>query len=139
VIAVSDTYKLAPWADCLVSSDRAWWRHHEPEFRGRRYSVVEVPGVERLEGVHSGMNSGLVGVMAAVSFGAKRIILLGFDMGGTHFFGEHPTPLKNTRPDRFDVFKKQFEYYRPRGVEIVNCTEGSALTCYPMARLEDVL
>lgn len=87
VIAVSDAYLLAPWADILVSSDRAWWRHHKPEFLGRRYSVVDVPGADKLEGVHSGLNSGLVAVMAAVQFGATRVLLLGFDMGGTHFFG----------------------------------------------------
>lgn len=62
MIAVSDAYRLAPWADVLVSSDRAWWRHHQPEFRGRRFSVVEFPGVDKFHGSTTGTNSGLVAI-----------------------------------------------------------------------------
>lgn len=28
VIAVSDAFRLAPWADALVSADAAWWKAH---------------------------------------------------------------------------------------------------------------
>lgn len=38
VIAVSDAYRLAPWADCLVSADTAWWKHHNPDFAGPKFS-----------------------------------------------------------------------------------------------------
>lgn len=62
VIAVSDSYKLAPWADVLVSSDAAWWRHHNPEFAGRKLSGVPVNNIERAEGVVSGSNSGLIAI-----------------------------------------------------------------------------
>jgi hypothetical protein len=144
VIAVSDAYKLAPWADALVSSDRAWWRHHKPEFAGRKLSGVPVDcvgidGIERVEGTVSGSNSGLIALKVAVSMGATRVLLLGYDMGGAHFFGDHPAPLKNTTPSRFEVFKRQFADYRPKGVEIINCTPGSALTCYPTMELEAAL
>lgn len=139
VIAVSDAYRLAPWADVLVSSDRAWWRIHDPEFAGRKVSGVPVQGIELAEGNVSGSNSGLVALKFAVQMGATRVLLLGYDMGGSHYFGDHPAPLKNTKPQRFEVFKQQFANYRPKGVEILNCTESSALRCYPMARLETVL
>jgi hypothetical protein len=139
VVAVSDAYKLAPWADALVSSDLKWWRHHQPDFPGAKYAAVEVAGVKRFDWTSTDTNSGLLGIKVAVNLGATRVLLLGFDMGGTHFFGKHPSPLRNTSDERFEVFKKQFADYRPRGVEIINCTPGSALKCYPMARLEDVL
>lgn len=141
VVVVSDAYKLAPWAEALVSADKAWWRHHNPEFAGRRFSALPAPrmDLEIMTGIPMGSNSGLWAVHQAAKLGATRILLLGFDLGGTHFFGEHPEPLKNTKPERFEVFKEQFNRYRPKGVEIINCTPGSALKCFPSLPLEEAL
>lgn len=146
VVAVSDAYRLAPWADVLVSTDGAWWRQHPQalEFAGEKYSMAPdwkpVPGVKRPESnFGTGVNSGLLACDVAVRHGAKRLLLLGFDMGGSHFFGVHPSPLKNTPPDRFERFKRQFEMYRPRGVQILNCTPGSALKAYKFADLHESL
>lgn len=141
VIAVSDACRLAPWAEVLVSADRAWWRHHRPTFAGRRVSALDVPGIdtEIENGLVMGSNSGLLALHVAVKMGAKRVLLLGLDLGGTHFFGPHPEGLKNTKPQRFEVFKRQFADYKPRGVEIINCTPGSTLTCYPRADLDACL
>lgn len=140
VIAVSDCYRLAPWADALASTDGKWWKAHPEamEFKGRKFTAapdfVPLEGVERMP-VDTGNNSGLLGIMVAVKLGATRVHLHGFDMKspGRHFFGEHPAPLRSTRPDRMEVFKRQFANYKPRGVEIINCTPGSALRCYPRA------
>lgn len=43
VIAVSDAYRLMPWADILYSCDNAWWEHHQgaKEFRGDRWACHE--------------------------------------------------------------------------------------------------
>lgn len=98
VVAVSDAYKLAPWADCLVSADAAWWkahpdaRHFSAEKWGEVCDFQNVPYVSPMH-VGSGRNSGLLGVMLAVRKGADRVILLGFDLHspGKHFFGEHPS------------------------------------------------
>lgn len=141
VVVVSDAYRLAPWADALVSADKAWWKFHNPDFPGRRFSALPEAGMdlEVMEGIPMGSNSGLWAIHQAVKLGATRIILLGFDLGGTHFFGEHPAPLKNTKPERFEVFKRQFEQHRPKGIQIVNCTPGSALKCYPKMQLEEAL
>lgn len=144
VVAVSDCFRLAPWADVLVSCDGAWWRQHPDalNFAGKRYGLMpdysNVKGVERFD-APSGINSGLLGLLVAVKLGAKRVLLAGFDMGGTHFFGPHPEPLKNTKPERFEAFKRQFVHYRPRGVEIVNCTPQSGLKTFPMGDLETCL
>lgn len=39
VLAVSDTYLLAPWADGLVSADAGWWRNKSPQFDGKKYTM----------------------------------------------------------------------------------------------------
>lgn len=146
VVAVSDAYRLAPWADALASTDYAWWRAHPDalKFPGQKFGVI--PSFRTLDGVESlpvetGTNSGLLGVMAAVRLGAARVLLCGFDMHspGQHFFGRHPAPLSATPPGRMEVFKKQFSGYRPRGVEIINCTPGSALRCYRFGNLQQFL
>jgi len=144
VIAVSNTYELAPWADILVSSDRTWWTNHPKakDFTGEKFCglCIETPKeVKKFPGAMSGSNSGLLALQVAVSKGAKRILLFGVDLGGSHYFGDHPPPLKNPTPQRFDVFKKQFNGYRPSGVEIYNCSPNSALKAYPFKDPEEFL
>lgn len=144
-IAVSNAYELAPWADALVSNDAGWWRFHENaiNFAGRKFCGVDYPDTEKVKfegAVTMGSNSGLLAMHIAVNiFGAKRLLLCGFDMRGSHYFGPHPAPLKNTKPKRFDAFIEQFMFFRPRGVEIVNCTPGSAITAYKRGELEACL
>lgn len=145
VVVVSDAFRLAPWADGLVSQDAKWWASNPDamQFAGRKFSGALMEGVEKVqfEGpIASGSNSGLLAMHVAVTkFGATRLLLLGFDMCGGHFFGPHVAPLRNTSPSRFDAFKEQFKRYRPRGVEIINCTPGSVLKAYRMADLNDCL
>lgn len=146
VVAVSDSIRLAPWADVLVSADRAWWGFHgeKLDFAGPRYGVMpefqQIKGVERFK-APSGTNSGLLATMVAVSLGATKVLLCGVDLHspGDHFFGRHPVGLKSTTQERLEVFQRQFERYKPLGVEIVNCSPGSALRAYPKGRLEDYL
>jgi hypothetical protein len=112
-IAVSDSHRLAPWADALVAQDWAWWEVHKEAkfFAGRKFCGPSVRGgnpapVERLEPggmIVSSTNSGLLAcLVAAQVFGATRILLLGMDFHGSHFFGPHPKPLNNTSEARFD-------------------------------------
>lgn len=143
VVAVSDAWRLAPWADALASTDAAWWKAHPDaaKFPGKRFGLMPsfrpVPGVERLTIATTHTNSGLFGAMVAVHLGATRVLLCGVDLNrpGDHFFGRHPAPLKPTTADRMEEFKRQFSYYRPRGVEIINCSPSSALECYPKGEL----
>lgn len=145
VVCVSNSYEFAPWADALASCDASWWKNNQEAmgFAGRKFTTAPdwqgLSELERVTGVASGTNSGLLGLMVAVKLGATRILLLGYDMRGTHFFGPHPAPLRNPNAARFEVFKKQFEGYKPHGVEIINCTPGSALRAYPMGDLHACL
>lgn len=143
VIAVSDSIRKAPWAEILVSSDRAWWLHHKPEFKGQRYSAANVPGCSRIEGSATGTNSGVLAIRVARHMGATQIVLLGYDGHGSHFFGEHPSPLSNTTPARR---KSHLEQHRQEafacgysGVSVLNCSPGSKIPFYKSSELEQAL
>jgi len=145
-VAVSDAWRLAPWANVLLSQDIFWWQTY-PEviqaFAGRKLSPAPVPGVERLvlsERMSTSHNSGLAACeWAAQQGGFDRLLLVGFDMKGDHFFGRHPEHLVNTPPARFNVFLRQFEEFIHPAVEIVNCTKDSALVRYPYVDLREAL
>jgi hypothetical protein len=146
-VAVSNAYELAPWAIAMAATDGKWWKAHPEalEFKGRRFTAAPSfvrldESIERLE-VDCGTNSGLLGLMVAVKLGAKRVLLCGVDMHspGKHFFGLHKAPLRSSKQRHLDLHKQQFMNYRPKGVEIINCTPGSALEAYPKRPLEDCL
>lgn len=135
-VAVSNAYERVPNAVALVSADRKWWEHYRPAFEGRKFSLAKVPDVEQLS-LTMGSNSGLLGMEVAVMLGATSIILLGFDMHGTHYFGPHASPLRNTSDRRFEAFKQQIAGFNK--VPVFNCTPGSALTCFPMLSIQCAL
>jgi len=141
VIAVSNSYQLAPWAHALVSHDRKWWESY-PEalhFRGRKFCRQAVRGTEQFTpSVPNGCNSGLMAMeIARDLFQAKRVILLGFDMHGTHFFGPHGDGLVNTTPVRFNHHIRQFNSWH--GPEVINCTLNSALKKFDFVDLRGIL
>jgi len=139
VIAVSDAFRLAPWADALVSSDPQWWRANPDalNFAGDKYRAKRQEDVANVHGVAapSGSNSGLLALIVAEMLGATKALLLGYDMGGTHFFGPHTKGLMNTTASRFETFKKQFARWKTE-MDVVNCTTGSALHCYRFSAVE---
>ena len=163
VVAVSDTYRLAPWADVLYSCQWQWWDAHQgvPGFAGLKYALEwqagRWPGVQVLEntgtsglereptGIRTGYLSGYQAINVAVHLGAKRIVLLGYDMQADgkrgHFFGEHPPGLRRTHD--FTVMLPFFaELIAPLtalGIEVINCTRRSALKCFPRQPLAAVL
>lgn len=139
VVAVSDSWQLAPWADALASVDAKWWREKSPGFNGPKFTLGKFPDIEQLTDLAMGSNSGLLGIHVAVKLGATKVLLLGFDLQGTHYFGPHTGNLKNSSPTRVAAFQQQFANYKPRHVEILNCNPNSKLKCYPMARLEEHL
>jgi len=147
----------------LYACDARWWRHHKgvPEFTGLKLTQCQAaaqefglrwikgehkPGLSFDPGIiHYGSNSGYQALNIAVLMGAKRIILLGFDMrriaGKSHFFGEHPKGMSNG--DGYGMFIEKFKTVvdplREHAIEVVNCTPESALPWFEMKRLEDAL
>ena len=168
-IAVNDAYRLLPFADVLYACDERWWNHHHgvPDFKGEKwsshsldeknrhndkrqcsekYGLMLAAGRDQVgfcfepDVIHYGSNSGFQAVNLALQFGATRIILIGFDMGGTHFFGPHPAGLRNT--NSFTNFIAAFDRAAkklPDHITIQNATPGSALRCFKRIDLDDAL
>jgi hypothetical protein len=141
-VAVSNSYERAPWAAALVSNDRNWWVSHPQaaKFAGRKFCSARVRGLEHLPfdaKFGTGVNSGLQGMRVAILLGATRLALLGFDMHGSHYFGKHPAPLRNTTPQRFKAHIAQFRKWR--ACPVINCTPGSALKQFPFLPIEEAL
>jgi hypothetical protein len=165
VIAVNDAYQLAPWAEYLYSSDWAWWFRHQgvPGFQGTKVCCppydpppewnVHIERDHRLVGpveLQAGWNSGLSAINLAAILGADEIILLGYDHRAPdpgqpeHFFGDHPSEIRELRTDKYQHFHKLADWtaqnrLTPAGVDVINCSRQTALTCFRRANLEDVL
>lgn len=142
-VAVSNAYQLAPWADALVSNDLRWWQNNQGalSFAGRKFCGSTYKSTERLKSTMmfpSGSNSGLQAMRVALMLGATRIILLGLDMRGTHYFGRHPSPLKNSTTADFNRMMSQFRRWKS-DAEVINCSPGSALKMFKSADLCDAL
>ena len=113
-----------------------------------RVRYTDEPGLSMdPELLHTGSNSGFQVLNLAVLLGASRVLLLGYDMRitgeRTHWHGDHPAGMTNPRPGTLagwvTAFAGAVADLERLGVSCINCTPGSALTCFPMARLEDVL
>jgi hypothetical protein len=138
VVAVSDAIYLAPWADALVSYDKGWWWAHKPKYEGPKYHchVEKIEGVEQFDSRPG--NSGCLGLAVAARMNPEKILLLGADLKGSHFFGKHTKPgLRNTQQHQFTNMKRQFAAFK--ALPIVNCSPDSALTCFRMGTLREEL
>lgn len=140
---VGTCYQLAPWAHFLVANDPQWWKAYDAieKFEGRKFSTNQISGVERIKNgpVCSASNSGVLGLEVAKQLGFKTIYLYGFDMHGSHYFGNYENGLKNTKPNRREVHKLQYEkWFRANNgkIEVYNCTPGSMLNTFPKIDLD---
>ena len=159
-IAVNSTFRLAPWAWALYAADGAWWGHEANRdahrFEGLRISCEQVKGVHMLhnagpEGytddpgeINTHGNSGSQAMQIAIKTGAAKVLLCGFDMHqreASHWHGDHPSPLRSTLAETYTVFIKRMERAAPLiarcGVDVVNCTPGSALRGFRASTLQD--
>ncbi len=168
VIAVNDAYRLAPWADVLYAADAQWWRWHNgvPGFRGLKYSIdvsnkrskrwiykdvqlLKMTGETGLEtqpsGVRTGRNSGYQAINLALHLaGGPRILLLGYDMqireaSKHHWFGSHPNLVRPPLSEFIRHFHSLAAPLRALGIEVINCSRDTALSCFPRLALQDAL
>ncbi len=144
VAAVCNAYELAPWAAILVANDRGWWTKHPAayQFAGRKFSANRIPDVEQVKSTFgTASNSGALALDVVRDLGATRVLLVGFDFHGTHFFGPYTNGLRNTPDRQRQVHQSQFQQWaaKNRKVEVINCTPGSMLEAFPRGRLEDYL
>jgi hypothetical protein len=165
VIAINNSWELAPTADALYFCDGGWWRTHGHRaaagFKGEHIvtlSDIRHPAVKNIRNagrvalstiphrLAHGSNSGYQAINLAFLFGATRIVLLGYDMkvqpGRTHWHAGHGKD-DHTQSHVLATFAKHFprlvEPLRAAGVEVLNATPDSALTCWPFRHLSDIL
>lgn len=171
-------FKLAPDAELLYAVNGEWWDYYYDEVRALpcqkwttnrtaadRYGLTWI--AERAgDGlstdpayIHHGHGGGYSLVSMAHRMGARRVLLLGYDLryapdydgqrrapGSTprHFFGEYPPSMQHWPKVhvRDGVHTEMLRLYRSihtQGlIEIVCCSPGSALEgVIPCARIED--
>lgn len=165
LIAVNDAYQLFPRADILYGADMPWWEERKPVFAGEKITCdfecrgcpasarkaratelgIRVIPSERgryfsLCGpIRRGRNGGFQAINIAIHR-ARLVVLVGFDMKGTHFFGPHKMPLRQ-KVDYKHWIEEMGEAARqlPKGYRIINATEDTALECFERMPLAEAL
>lgn len=168
VMAVNDSYRLAPWADLLYFADRHWW----DGAKGRRDDVrrqflgtvatcsdagvdhrLRNTGIEGYDSrpgcVRTGNNSGYQAMHLALQMGVRRMLLLGFDMRVAaverHHWGDRPEMVsvadfhRALQEDMLPLFRGLRPEIQRRGVTIWNASPGSALHLWPVIGSEEVI
>lgn len=121
------------------------WEKIPEEINIRYLEATGTLGLEKdSHGVRHGYNSGYQAINLAVHLGAKEIVLLGYDMrsknGKSHWFGNHPESTPDPPFEKMiPAFQTLLEPLEKLGIKVVNCTKDSALGCFPIARLEEVV
>lgn len=117
--------------------------HNEPDI-----NVVKCPSIR---GIHTEPNkiawnrsSGGAAINVAVHLGAKRIILLGYDMKRTYDRKNwNPHSQESTNQDPYENQAGTLPHTaeaikRLTDVEVFNATQGSSLKCFKKVKLEEV-
>lgn len=164
VMVVNCTFRLLPDADVLYAGDLQWWDRYGLEaqsFAGEKWTRDEYAAqryrlrrVQRREGaglcrergcVHPGGNSGFQAVNLAWHFGARRMVLLGFDMhrrNGGHWHGEHDGML-SAPASHLPIWRREFSAMafdlKHEGVQVINATPDTALECFQRMPLQEAL
>lgn len=166
VLVVNCSFRLAPWAKALYAGDLNWWKVYGDEaaiFEGEKWTRCPYAAlgyrlhmVKSRDGqglckegrtVHIGGNSGYQAINLAWHFGAKKIILLGFDMhrrDGGHWHGEHEGEGMISAPkSHIMAWRRAFTQLamdlRAEGVQVFNSTPGTALSCFKQVPLTKAL
>lgn len=168
-IVIKGSWKLAPWADALYGIDPGWWIANRgvPDFAGlkvspsptaaRVYRLAQVKLKARAEiltgetGVlgcglkTGGGHSGFQAINLAIQFGARKIVLVGFDMtmaNGARW-ERNPAGVAKADAGRIESWRVALdgcaEQFTALGVDVINVGEASALKAFPKMSLAEAL
>ena len=165
-MTINNAIELAPFAAIAYGCDARWWRHVDclPSFAGLRvtqdtelrwnpYGVHFIQSVRgrqdqdkfqtRRDRIIWGGNGGAQSLNLLAHAGPpKKICLVGFDMhvrNGKNWHGDHPWPipaLEQNVARHCRVTDRIAADLAALGVDVVNCTPGSALKNYRTSTLE---
>lgn len=167
-------FQLGDWVDFCFFGDDGWFRDHRDalcQFTGMRISCAPMFGKttyhadngERVKyliqdpkkshGISDvpytvcwNANSGAAAISLAAHLGAKKIVLVGFDMqldsnGNSHWHKEY-----QLHPNRRPVFPRHLRGFpiiakdaERMGIVILNASPDSAITSFPKMTVEAVL
>lgn len=166
VIAINNSYQIASWADVCYFMDAVWYEWHKEELFNNYHGILittakqqkDDPNVKFLERGPSrlglarepnrlvrGTNAGYGAIGIAVHLGAKRIILLGYDMRAVD--GKHNWHEDHKRRVPTQVYANQFlkgylslqTPLEERKIEVFNATPGSELEVFPKVGIDEIL
>lgn len=146
-------WETLPSANVLYAGDSTWWRYYiekvRRNFRGECWTLdrrcandydlfhidhSDEEGLSHVpDRIHCGSDSGYAAIGLAYCFGARRIVLTGFDYqetsGLSHSHGDHPLALGQERPYSKWLAKipRLVEDLHDVGVEVTNCTAVTAI------------
>jgi hypothetical protein len=164
-IAINKAILFHSQADVLYWTDvrfYTWYKKEVDNYKGLKFALrpgsqysddVKVLKKGKTHGIETdrqtlahGNNSGYAAINLAYHLGAKRIILLGFDMGSngndSHFHDGYPTKSTGDRifHDKFlPGFKQLKSELKGTGVTVLNASPYSKLTVFPKITLEQAL
>lgn len=153
VITVNTSWQRIPTADILYGGDRTWWELYvgavQARFAGECWTVSRAiahhhglciveqsdePGLSLVHGrIHTGGNSGYAAIGLAYLFGAREILLVGYDFqdtdGMSHWHGDHPPQLNQDRPYAGWLAKLPplIQGLQAVGVRVTNCSPHTAI------------
>ncbi len=154
IIGCNDAFKLGPAIiKICIFGDGQWWHKNKwdlEKFPGRLVTnsptlkMFEIPRVLQMERLRDGTGTGSVlgwnfstGAMAinlAVSLGASRIFLLGYDLtnkeGKSHWHNHNPKSIEDYSFHRFLQGFKKVRETLPNTVEVYNVTDGASRLKY---------
>jgi len=170
VIGVNNAYTLGDWVDVCWFGDARWYGWHceaLKSFKGMIYHCanrIKGQRIDRVKRVGRGKSQGLdrrpeyvawnrssgaSAINLAYHLGAKRIILLGFDMRKRIVDGEERQnwhkdhkvvgAKANPYPRFLQVFRLINIDAKKLGVEILNATPNSSIKDFPIVDLESVV
>lgn len=147
VIAVNNSFQLLPSCNVVFASDLSWWNEYgELVPHCARWTTCQIAAQRhqlqlfKSRFLMQSYNSGQLAIELAISQGAQRILLLGYDCSiraGTHWHGNHEN-IRN--PTSQSVQRWRDEFLRLRqwaaGIEIINCSRRTELKIFPRSVLE---
>lgn len=171
VIGVNLSFMLGNWVSVLYFCDKSFYRVYRNQINSfRNLKVTCVNSIERKllpttrnikrmkrdnklglsekkDTICWNHNSGAAAINFAIHTGAKRILLLGFDMqplgGRTHWhegFQNYTKPTGDVVFERFlKVFPQLAKDAKAKGIEILNVNKDSAIDVFKKVDLKDVL
>lgn len=146
-IAVNNSCQLLPSCDVVFASDLSWWNEYgELVPHCARWTTCKIAAqryqLQLLKGrfLEQSYNSGQLAIELAISLGAQRILLLGYDCSiriGTHWHGNYEN-IRNPTLESVQRWRDEFLRLRQwaAGIEIINCSRRTELKVFPRGALE---